>query len=56
MQTLSCNATVSTGAKVSVSAGKELQARASTGGSIKYKGGATVKDIKRSTGGSVSKI
>ena len=48
--------TVSTGAIVSVSAEKELQAKASTGGSVKYKGSPTVKEIKRSTGGSVNKI
>ena len=56
MSTSNCNVTVSTGAFVSVSAEKELQAKASTGGSVKYKGSPTVKEIKRSTGGSVNKI
>ncbi|MDZ4808896.1 MAG: head GIN domain-containing protein [Bacteroidota bacterium] len=56
MSTSNCNVTVSTGAVVSVSAEKELQAKASTGGSVKYKGSPTVKEIKRSTGGSVNKI
>ncbi len=56
MATANCNVKVSTGAVVSVSAEKELQAKASTGGSIKYKGSPAVKEIKRSTGGSVNKI
>jgi hypothetical protein len=56
MNTSSCNVIVSTGAIVSVNAEKELQAKASTGGSVKYKGNPTVKEIKRSTGGSVNKI
>ena len=56
MSTSNCSVTVSTGAIVSVSAEKELQAKASTGGSVKYKGSPTVKEIKKSTGGSVNKI
>lgn len=56
MQVTTCNASVDTGAKISVSAGKELYAKASTGGSIRYKGDATIKEIKKSTGGTVSKI
>jgi hypothetical protein len=56
MATSNCNVKVSTGAIVSVSAENELQAKASTGGSVKYKGSPSVKDIKRSTGGSVNKI
>lgn len=56
MATSNCKVKVSTGAIVSVSAEKELQAKASTGGSVKYKGSPTVKEIKRSTGGSVNKI
>ncbi len=56
MATSNCNVKVSTGAIVSVNAEKELQAKASTGGSVKYKGSPAVKEIKRSTGGSVNKI
>ena len=56
MSTSNCNVTVSTGAIVFVNAERELQAKASTGGSVKYKGSPTVKEIKRSTGGSVNKI
>jgi hypothetical protein len=54
--TTNCSANVSTGAQVVVKTDKELQAKANTGGIIKYKGGATVVDIKTNTGGSVTKI
>ena len=56
MSVSNCNVTVSTGAIVTVTAEKELQAKASTGGSVKYKGSPAIKEIKRNTGGSVSKI
>jgi hypothetical protein len=56
MEVESCNVSVNTGAKISISAGKELQAKASTGGVIKYKGNASIREIKTNTGGSVSKI
>jgi hypothetical protein len=54
--TSTCNAKVSTGARIWVNANKELSAKANTGGNVKYKGQPAVKDIKRSTGGTVSKI
>lgn len=56
MKTSSCDVTVSTGAIVIVSAEKELQVRANTGGVVRYKGNASIKEIKKSTGGTVSKI
>jgi hypothetical protein len=56
METINCHAAVNTGARISVSAEKELQAKASTGGIIKYKGNASIREIKTNTGGSVSKI
>ncbi|OSZ80371.1 hypothetical protein CAP36_03715 [Chitinophagaceae bacterium IBVUCB2] len=56
MATSNCSVTVSTGAIVSVSAEKELQVKASTGGNVKYKGTPSVREVKTSTGGSVSKI
>ncbi len=56
MSTSDCNVTVSTGAIVSVRAEKELQVKANTGGSVKYKGNATIRGIKTHTGGSVTKI
>jgi hypothetical protein len=54
--TVSCDATVSTGANVSISAEKELTAKANTGGIVKYKGNASIREIKTSTGGSVRRI
>ena len=56
MSTADCELTVSTGALVTVNAEKELIVKANTGGSVKYKGNAIKKEIKRSTGGSVTKI
>ena len=54
--TVTCEATVSTGANVSISAEKELAAKANTGGIVKYKGNASIREIKTSTGGSVRRI
>ena len=51
-----CTVQVSTGAQVTINAVKEIVVRASTGGNVKYKGEADIKDFKRSTGGSVKKI
>jgi hypothetical protein len=56
LSTNSCTVQVSTGAIISVNAEKELQVKASTGGSVKYKGNPAMKEIKRNTGGSVNKI
>lgn len=56
MATSNCNVTVSTGAIVSVKAEKELQVKANTGGVVRYKGNAYIKEIKTNTGGTVSKI
>ncbi len=56
MATSNCNVTVSTGAIVSVKAEKELQVKANTGGVVRYKGNASIKEIKTNTGGTVSKI
>ncbi|NOT52268.1 MAG: DUF2807 domain-containing protein [Chitinophagaceae bacterium] len=56
MSTTSCDIKVSTGARVWITAKKELQVKANTGGAVKYKGDASVREIKTSTGGSVQKI
>ena len=56
MSTGNCNVTVGSGARASVNAEKELQVKAGTGGNVKYKGNATIHEIKTNTGGSVSKI
>lgn len=56
LSAVSCDINVSTGAKVWITAGKELKVKASTGGMVKYKGMASIKEIKTNTGGSVNKI
>lgn len=56
MVTSNCDIKVSTGAIISVNANKELQVKANTGGMVKYKGNASITEIKKSTGGTVSKI
>jgi Putative auto-transporter adhesin, head GIN domain len=56
MNTNTCDVQVSTGARISIHAEKELQVKASTGGIVKYKGNAGLREIKTSTGGSVSRI
>ncbi|HEY6506231.1 MAG TPA: head GIN domain-containing protein [Chitinophagaceae bacterium] len=56
LNTSECSAAVSTGASVLVTVEKELNAKANTGGNIKYKGNGGIRSIKTNTGGSVSKI
>ena len=56
MNTSNCNAKVSTGAGVYISVQKELNVKANTGGFVKYKGEAGIRDIKTNTGGHVSRI
>jgi hypothetical protein len=56
LNTKNCNVTVSTGASIIVKAENELQVKANTGGVVRYKGNASIKEIKTNTGGSVTKI
>lgn len=56
LETSNCNVKVSTGAGVYITVQKELSVKANTGGYVKYKGEAGVREIKTNTGGSVSKI
>lgn len=56
LSTTTCDVRVSTGARITVNAEKELQVKASTGGSVKYKGSAGIREIRTNTGGTVSKI
>lgn len=56
MSTINCNVNAGTGARVTIKAEKELQVKATTGGNVKYKGNAMIREIKTNTGGSVSKI
>jgi hypothetical protein len=50
-----CTAKASSGATIKIFINKELDASASSGGDIKYKGNAGVKNLKVSSGGSVKK-
>jgi len=50
-----CNASASSGAAVHITINKELSAKASSGGDIKYKGEGLIRDIKTSSGGAVKK-
>ena len=56
LKTDNCNVRISTGAGVYITVQKELYVKASTGGFVKYKGDAGIREIKSNTGGSVSKI
>jgi hypothetical protein len=56
LKTTNCSAVASTGARINITVQKELNAKANTGGNIRYKGEGGIRDIKVNTGGSVSKI
>jgi hypothetical protein len=56
LTTNTCVVDMSTGAGIYISVEKELNVRADTGGYIKYKGNAGIREIKTNTGGYVSKI
>ena len=54
--TSNCSATASTGSGVSITVNKELSVKANTGGFVKYKGDATIREIRTNSGGQVTKI
>ena len=56
LNTNTCVVEMSTGAGIYISVEKELNVKANTGGYIKYKGNAGIREIKTNTGGTVSKI
>jgi hypothetical protein len=56
LKTNNCSAKASTGARVFITVQKELNAKANTGGNIKYKGDGGIRNIKTSSGGSISRI
>ena len=56
LATNTCSVEMSTGAGIYISVEKELNVKANTGGYIKYKGNAGVREVKTNTGGTVSKI
>ena len=50
-----CTARCNSGSDVTITVNKELKARASSGSDINYKGSATLVDVSKSSGGSVSR-
>ena len=56
LTTNTCEVEMSTGAGIYISVQKELNVKANTGGYVKYKGSAGIREIKTNTGGNVSKI
>lgn len=50
-----CDAEVSSGAGAQVTMNKEMSAEASSGGYVSYKGSGVIRNVKTSSGGSVSK-
>ena len=50
-----CDADVSSGAGAQITINKEMSAEASSGGYVSYKGNGVIRNIKTSSGGSVSK-
>ena len=56
LKTSSCNVTASTGAGIFITVQKELSAKVNTGGFVRYKGDAGIREIKTNSGGSVTKI
>jgi hypothetical protein len=56
LNTNTCSAEMGTGAGIYISVEKELNVKANTGGYVKYKGNAGIREVKTNTGGTVSKI
>lgn len=54
--TENCDADASSGSDIEIAVSKELKAEASSGGSVRYKGTAVIKEISKSSGGSVKKV
>jgi hypothetical protein len=50
-----CDAKASSGGSVRITINKELSAKANSGGGVKYKGDAVIKEINVNSGGSVKK-
>ncbi|WP_315818171.1 head GIN domain-containing protein [Paraflavitalea speifideaquila] len=50
-----CDADVSSGAGIQITMNKEMSAEASSGGNVSYKGNGVIRNVKTSSGGSVSK-
>ncbi len=50
-----CDADVSSGAGIQITMNKEMSAEASSGGYVSYKGSGVIRNVRTSSGGSVSK-
>jgi len=50
-----CSAHASSGSDIEITVNKELQADASSGGGISYKGGASITNVSNSSGGKIKK-
>jgi hypothetical protein len=55
LEALTCDAKATSGGRIKVNIGQEMNARANSGGSINYKGNGVVKDINVNSGGVVKK-
>ena len=55
LKTENCDVRVSTGAGIYISVNKELNVRGNTGGFVKYKGNAGIRDLRTNTGAKVSR-
>ncbi|MDE3143856.1 MAG: DUF2807 domain-containing protein [Bacteroidota bacterium] len=55
LKTVTCIANVNSGADVKINVSKEISAKANSGGSIRYKGDGSIRDINVNSGGSVKK-
>ena len=51
-----CDAKATSGADVKINVSKEINAKANSGGGIKYKGDGGIKDLSVSSGGSVKRV
>ena len=54
--TSDCSVTASTGAGVTITVNRELNAKVNTGAYVKYRGDAGIKEIRTNSGGKVTKI
>lgn len=54
--TENCDADASSGSDIEISVSNELKAEASSGASIRYKGNAVIREVSKSSGGSVKKV
>ena len=56
LRTSNCTVTASTGAGIYITVDKELNVKANTGGYVKYRGDAGIREIRTNSGGQVKKI